>query len=196
MFSKLLAKFDECENLPIEISEIQTALVQLGCQDEIYVDAVEMDTTQLMGTFDSWVTHKAVYGDPVHITQIGYHANFDIKLQRMICAKELVHICDPRIAQTRTLEDIKDLLELLPFILINPNDHGNLSPAQRAEITAVEKGLMLLFPKRVRAKARGLLAENKLTLEILEEKALIPRDQLEKMLDKDFERRANQLQNG
>lgn len=187
MFKNLQAKFDGRTELPIEIQDICDALVQMGYQDDIRVVPEEMDLTQLLGTYVQWREPNGMYGESKWVSLIVYPSNVDPMSQRMICAKELVHVCDAHVAKTNDPNDIMELAQ----VLSNKgtiNDGMQITSMKVAtDILAQGKALMLLFPKAARFIARQRIADGTLTVEKLEEICQLPRRTLEDLLDPGWE---------
>jgi hypothetical protein len=193
LFKTLLSKFDDRVDVPIEIYQISDALIKLGFQDEISIVPSAFNSKELRGTFYSWTMHRAVYGEPIFVAQITYDEAADIPMQRVICAKELVHACESPLAETKTVKDIEDLLRILPAIRDGKLDINQLDPKARSEIVAVQKGLMLLFPIEARLRARKQLADGIISLEELVSKIAIPMEWALELLKVDFEEFADRL---
>lgn len=187
MFKNLQAKFDGRTALPIEIQEICDALVEMGYQDEIRVVPEEMDITQLLGAYAQWREPNGVYGESKWVSLIVYPSNVDMMAQRMVCAKELVHVCDADVTKTNDPKEIMELAQVL-------SDRGSVSSSMQitsmkvaTDVLAQSKALMLLFPKAARIIARQQMADGVLALEHLERIAQIPAGTLEELLDPEWE---------
>lgn len=187
MFRNLQAKFDGRAELPIEIQDICDALVELGYQDDIRVVAEAMDMTQLCGTYVQWREHNGPYGDPKWVSLIVYPSNTDHAVQRIICAKELVHVCDSAATKTHDADEVIELARAL-CDKIAPGEKLQIAKLKVAkDVLAQGQAMMLLFPKAARLIARQKIADGRLTVDDLVNIVAIPRDCIEEMLDPDWD---------
>jgi hypothetical protein len=164
MLRRLVEKFQDRTELPIEIDEIRDALIDLGVQDKIVFSNEQLDTGKLRGAYYQWCEHTSPYGEPVLTTLIVYPTNVDTDWQRAICAKELVHVCDKQIVKTQTA----DMVEELADKLVGPFE---TSLGTQADLMAgVDKlaqyqALNLLFPLAARKIARARILSGERTYE-------------------------------
>jgi hypothetical protein len=187
LFKNLQAKFDGRIELPIEVQDICDALVEMGYQDDIRVVEEEMDLTQLLGTYVQFTEPNGVYGEPNWVSLIVYPSNVGPLLQRQICAKELVHVCDAHVSKTKEPNEIMELAQVLCGRASVDDGLQISSMKVAADILAQSKGLMLLFPKAARVIARQQVADGTTTLEKLEQTIQIPKATIEDMLEEDWE---------
>lgn len=193
MFRNLQAKFDGRTELPIEIQEICDALVEMGYQDDIRVVGEEMDTAQLLGTYVQFTEpNGGMYSEPNLVSLIVYPSNVDFETQRIVCAKELVHVCDANVARTNEPEDIVDLA-LVVTGEAAIGDAPRMTMEVAADILAQQKGLMLLFPRAARVIARQRVADGEISVERLAEDLLLPVGTVEDMLDDNWDKLADAI---
>lgn len=193
MFRNLQAKFDGKTELPVEIQEICDALVEMGYQDDIRVVGEEMDTEQLLGTYVQFTEPSGgMYSEPILVSLIVYPTNIDFESQRIVCAKELVHVCDANVSRTKEVDDIMELAMVLAGGA-SIGDEPRMTMKVAADILAQQKGLMLLFPKAARVIARQKIADGCITLEALAEQLKLPIGTVEDMLDEDWDKIADAI---
>lgn len=190
MFKNLQAKFDSRTEFPIEIDEICAALVEMGYQDKISVSPEEMNTDELLGTYAQWTEHGGVYGEPILVSMVVYPSNIGLFEQRVICAKELVHLCDARVTKSNTEEEILELATVLSSRNGASEGMPITSLKVASDVVAQSKGLMLLFPKAARIIAREKIATNAMTIQELSEKIQMPINIIEDMLEEEWEEMA------
>lgn len=195
MFKNLQAKFDGRTELPIEIQDICDALVEMGYQDDIRVVSEEMDLTQLLGAYAQWREPNGMYGESNWVSLIVYPTNVEPMMQRLICAKELVHVCDAQVTKTNDKKEIMELAEVLCNKTVIPEGMQITSMKVATDVLAQAKALMLLFPKAARIIARQRIDESDLTLEDLERISQIPMRTLTDLLDPEWEDIAALLSN-
>lgn len=187
MFKNLQAKFDGRTELPIEIQEICDALVEMGYQDDIRVVSEEMDLTQLLGAYAQWREPNGTYAESRWVSLIVYPSNVEPMSQRLICAKELVHVCDAHVAKTSDPKEIMELAQVLSNKGTIPEGMQITSMKVATDILAQGKALMLLFPKAARIIARQQIIDGRLDIDRLEEICQIPTRTLEDLLDPEWE---------
>lgn len=193
LFKNLQAKFDGRTDLPIEIQEICDALVEMGYQDDIRVVPEEMDTDQLLGTYVQFTEPAGgMYSEPQLVSLIVYPSNVDFISQRLICAKELVHVCDAQVSKTSNAQDIMELAQVLSGGA-KMGDEPRMTMKVAADILAQQKGLMLLFPRAAREIARQQIANNEISLEELSDKLQLPTTTVEDMLVEEWDALASFL---
>jgi hypothetical protein len=193
LFKNLQAKFDGRTELPIEIQDICDALVEMGYQDDIRVVSEEMDLSQLLGTYVQWREANGAYAESKWVSLIVYPSNVGLMTQRLICAKELVHVCDAAVTKTYDPKDIMELAEVLSNKGTIPDGMQITGMKVATDVLAQSKALMLLFPKAARIIARQQIANGQLTVERLAEICQIPMQTLEGLLDPEWEKMANLL---
>lgn len=195
MFKNLQAKFDGRTELPIEVQDICDALMEMGYQDDIRVVEEEMDTTQLLGTYVQFTEPAGgMYSESQLVSLIVYPSNLPSEIQRIICAKELVHVCDARVSKTSNPQDIMELAQVLSGRAAI-GDEPRMTMKVAADMLAQQKGLMLLFPKAARAIARQQINDNAITLDELSDLLQLPAATVEDMLQEDWEVLAEQVAN-
>ena len=113
MLKGLIDHFKGETNLPIEVGEIANKIIEMGYQDEIHLFPVDCDPTMVRGVYTQFRYSGAPYSDARWVTHIAYCQNVTLEWQRVICAKELVHIFDPTVAKTDTEEEVSALLDQL-----------------------------------------------------------------------------------
>jgi len=193
VFKNLQAKFDGKTELPVEIQEICDALVEMGYQDDIRVVGEDMDTEQLLGTYVQLTEPSGgMYSEPRLVSLIVYPTNVDFVSRRIVCAKELVHVCDANVAKTKDSNDIMDLAMVLAG-RASIGDEPRMTMKVAADILAQQKGLMLLFPKAARVIARQRVADGEVTLEVLSEQLQLPTSTVEDMLEDDWDKLADAI---
>ncbi|MEL6582787.1 MAG: hypothetical protein AAFQ36_03050 [Pseudomonadota bacterium] len=193
MFKNLQAKFDGRTELPIEIQEICDALVQMGYQDDIRVVGKEMDTTQLFGTYAQFTEPSGgPYSDPRWVSLIVFPSNESFEVQRIVCAKELVHVCDANVVKTSDPGDIMELASVLTSKAAT-GDEPRMTMRAANDILAQQKGLMLLFPKAARVIARQKVADGEMSVEDLADKLILPLATVEDMLEDDWDKLAEAI---
>ena len=193
MFKLLQAKFDGRTEFPIEIQDICDAIVEMGYQDDVRVVAEEMELDQLAGTYVQWREPTGVYAEPKWVSLVIYPSNVDLKDQRLICAKELVHICDPNATKNNDAKEIEELAAVLSERL---PEFGKLEiPSIKvfADKVAQIKAAMLLFPKAARLVSRERLEKGTITIDELVDFFQIPKSVLVSLLDPQWEEVADQI---
>lgn len=187
MLRSLVEAFQDEVELPIEIEEVRDEIVRQGFQDRIILFAGDLNTDRLRGTFTQWTERGSVYGDPELVTLIIYPKAESARWQRLVCAKELVHVCDMQIAKTKTPEAIEELAErLLGRFEDNKDDEADLMAS--VDKLAQFQGINLLFPKAARSVARTKLASGEKTIDEIVDWVALPRQFVELALSDIWEK--------
>lgn len=193
MLRKLTKAFQDRVELPIEIDEIRDEIVKLGIQDKIIFSPESLDTGILKGAFYQWYESPAPYADADWVTLIVYPEAESIEMQRVICAKELIHVCDKQVVKTNTPE----LLNSLAKKVLGPFESPESSRADA--MAAIDKlaqyqGLDLLLPKAARALAREKIKLGQTTVAEIADIAVIPVTHAELVLEDSWEAISTVLQ--
>ena len=188
LLTDLVAELDKNDQFPIEIDEICATLVRLGVQDEICISDEEMNVGKLRGAFYQWLESNGVYAEPTQKTLIVYPTGIDEASQRLICAKELVHLCDKQARRIRTPEQLDDLTEKL----LGPFETGSSGIPETEIVAATDllaqyQAISLLFPPSARSRVRKGLEENIFDLERVVKAICLPEEIIVPMLEPDWE---------
>jgi len=173
MLQELIHHFEAEVELPIEVEEISIKINSMGIQDEIYFFPVDIDPTEIRGAYCQFRIRPALYGEPKWVTHIAYSQHLDIEWQRVICAKELVHIFDPGVAKTNTEEEVSQLLDKLVGPL-SSEDYGFADLQAAKDRLALYQCLPLLLPKAYLDIARKAVEAGHKTPEDIAAEAVIP----------------------
>lgn len=112
----LLVEFEKEETLPVDLSKLCRWIRDKGIQDEVEFIGVELDIGVIRGFLHRFRYQKAMYGDPVSAAHIYYGLNQEPEWINMVCAKEMLHLCDNS-APTRRKEDFDNLIKRLALPL-------------------------------------------------------------------------------
>jgi hypothetical protein len=173
MFSRLVEYFSETTELPIEIPDIRTKIVEFGIQDEIIFFPQDMDPGKLRGVYYQYTTRNAVYGDAILCSLIVYSSRLSIEWQRVVCCKELIHILDGQAERTKTPEEVLGLVDKLLGPL-STEDFGIADFMAAKDRLALYQALALLFPAAARREAVQRLASGEDDIESIAEWACLP----------------------
>lgn len=161
---KLVAEFSEQTGVPIEIGDIAAKLIEQGYQDEIYFHPVDSNPEVVRGVFYQFRYSPGVYVEPVWVTHISYSANLPVEWQRVICAKELVHIFDHQTAKTNTGVEVSQLLDKLVGPL-STEDYSLADLQAATDRVALYQCLPLLLPRSVLEIGRASMRAGHLDIE-------------------------------
>lgn len=183
MLRKLVEQFEDRTELPIEVSEISRAIIDLGCQDEIHFVAVDAEPAHIHGAFARFTYHRAAYGEPIWVTHIPYNARDSLEQQRVVCCKEMVHIFDTDLELTDTKEEVPDFLDKL-LGPMTTDDFGLADFMAAKDKVALYQCLPLLFPKAALRIAREEVEAGRKTPEEVADWAKMPVNLVRLMLNK------------
>lgn len=186
MLKELVEHFSGLTSLPVEIDEVASEIKRMGYQDEIHIFPVDCDPTVLRGVFTQFRYHEVMYGEPYWVTHIAYCRNLPLEWQRVICAKELVHIYDPHATQTDTEDEVNGLLDKLVGPL-SSEDYGFTDLMAAKDRIALYQCLPLLLPKASLELARQQVRVGQKTEQEIADWACMPVRLVSLMLSEDWE---------
>jgi hypothetical protein len=186
MLKELVGHLAAVTSLPIEIEEIACKIKDMGCQDEIHIFPADCDPTVVRGVYTQFRYHAAMYGEPIWVTHIAYCQNVPVEWQRVICAKELVHIFDPHATRTDTEDEVNGLLDKLVGPL-SSEDYGFTDLMAAKDRIALYQCLPLLLPKASLELARQRVRAGLKTEQEIAEWACMPVRLVSLMLSEDWE---------
>jgi hypothetical protein len=170
---RLLERFDPVKELPVEIPEVRDAIMQIGFQDQIrFIPCEKMDPRQLRGVFYQFTRHPRPYADPEFWTLIIYSSQMSREWQRLVCAKELIHVMDGPAEKTHTEDELQGLIDKIIGPL-STEDFGLADLMAAKDKLAVYQALGVIFPDAARADALKALASG-MTRQQVMERACIP----------------------
>lgn len=183
----LLDHFDGVVDLPVEIDDIVQAIVGLGFQDEVHLFPVQADPSEFRGVIRQFRYNPGVYAEPRSVTHVVYTTQVPMDWQRVICAKELVHIFDRTVKKTDTPEEVSELIEKILGPL-STEDYGFADLQAAADRLALYQCLPLLFPTAALEQAKRAVHSGKVTEEQVAEAAVLPIGFVRLMLSSDWEK--------
>lgn len=186
MLKKLVEHFAAVTILPIEIDEIANKIKEMGCQDEIHLFPVDCDPTVIRGVYTQFRYHAAIYSEPTWVTHIAYCQNVPLEWQRVICAKELVHIFDSNATRTDTEDDVNGLLDKLVGPL-SSEDYGFTDLMAAKDRIALYQCLPLLLPSASLEIARNEVRAGQKSEQDIAEWASMPVRLVSLMLSEEWE---------
>ena len=170
---ELIRLFSTRESLPVQVDDVIDEFRKHGIKDEIYIWQVEADTDLLRGKIKHWDWEHD--GNKTCVADIDISKNMDVRWQRIVSCKELLHMLDPPEAQVKSEDEIDHLVEkiILPAGLQDPVSDGyHVNTDRVAELQASA----VLFPFAARNLFLKPFQEKKLPLaEIIRLTDLPPR---------------------
>lgn len=184
----------ETRELPVEIKDLISVLIDAGVQDEIYLRPVNTDPGSLRGAIRQFRDHRGVYGEPLWITHIVYSKNSPLEWQRITCAKEIVHLFDKDIEKTDTIEEVMGLIDKLVGPLTTEN-FGISDIQATVDRFAVYKCLPLLLPKAALTDAKLNVKRGELTVQEVAKAACMPEELVSIMISDEWDEIIRLLEN-
>lgn len=124
---------------------------------------------------------------PRSVTHIVYTTQVPVAWQRVICAKELVHIFDRKAEKTDTPDEVSELIEKILGPL-STEDYGFADLQAAADRLALYQCLPLLFPTAALGQAKAAIDSGEMTVEQVAEAACIPLGFVRLILSDDWEK--------
>lgn len=143
---ELIAHFAARVKLPVDVNDLLPVLKENGEDTDIEFIGVDLDPEILQGKIKIFHVRNGVYVEPQRFANIYYHRGHGTDWQRFICCKELLHLLDPKGAETATQEEIAELAARigLPEYMQDP-----MADAGRA-ISKIKAHLGAHHPERMR----------------------------------------------
>ncbi|WP_339743975.1 hypothetical protein [uncultured Maricaulis sp.] len=148
---RLIEHFSVYQKLPIKIDDIASFLIEAG-----YVEGVEFHPTAEDGTVLAGMLYHVRYkppyvsGDGYSTAHIVYHTGLPEPVQRMICAKELLHIADSDEMVVRIQEDVNRLTTEMVIPPAAISDMNSLGIKTISDHAGMLRAAALLFPIEAR----------------------------------------------
>ncbi|MGO7337748.1 hypothetical protein [Rhizobium leguminosarum] len=182
----LLDAVDNLQAMPVEIDELATELVRVGCQDRIifYPDA-ELDPAVLRGVHYKYTHRNGVYSDPILTTLIIYAEGLPLAWQRIVCCKELIHTCDTEVERTNTEDEVTGLVDKLLGPLSTEN-FGVADIMATKDKLALYQALAILFPIAARQQAIDAIEAGTHTFEQIADWVKLPLSLVDMVLNTDW----------
>lgn len=159
LLKKLIEHFDTYERLPVSINAIRDQIIELGMQDEITFHYVDTNPKILRGLIFRYIYRPVLYAEPKFCSFVCLSKEQEYEWQRLVAAKELLHITDTEAETAQSEKAVEKLLERLslPFEIREEtasswNDRNHIIPA-----------LAILVPKECRVILRSLHEQGKIT---------------------------------
>lgn len=159
LIDKLFASFDAYENLWININDIRDGIVDLGVQDEINFHFVDIDTAIVRGFLHRHTRRDGVYADPIFVSDIFIADSLDENWQRVVAAKELLHILDGPEVTAESKDAVDKLLDNLT-LPSEVRQYTNSSFNDRARLISAIAILVPLECRNIlrRLRKKGIVA--------------------------------------
>lgn len=148
----ILDHFAAYTNLPIKISDIEGFILDRGFVDEIAYHPVDEDPSVLAGMLyhvEASPPYRA-YSGPRTIANIVYSEQMNVESQRLIVAKELMHIFDAEGFAAATREQVSRLVGEIALPASVKAELQRLSPAGENDHNGILLGIAVLFPRDAR----------------------------------------------
>jgi hypothetical protein len=171
---RLAEAFQNERQMPIEIPEISSVIIDVLCvQDEIVFSPQDLDPELCRGTYYQYTQRPTLYAPPEWKSLIVFSSRLDIKWQRMVCCKELMHVLDRQESKTKTAEEVQGLSEKLLGDTAG-EDFGLADFQAAADRFALYRALAVIFPPKAREDALAHLNAKTKTIEEIAEWVAIP----------------------
>lgn len=182
---RVVEAFAGSADLPIEIPEIRDEIVRLGFQDRIIFSGQDADPGKCRGVFYQFTVRDGVYADPILTTLIVFNSRLSVPWQRVVCCKEMIHLMDRRIEQTRTSEQVQGLLDKLLGPL-STEDYGIADLMASHDRLALYQALPILFPDAARTAALAEVAMQRKSVADIAEWAVMPAVLVRMVMDENW----------
>lgn len=168
----LIEAFSSREIVPVEVDHIVDYLKSCGIKDNIFFFDAKMDAEILKGSILHWEYQSQ--GWTHRVADIYVAQSLSIEDKRLVQAKEVLHILDPRIDRVSTLEDVQALIEqmALPVASIDPQTASDHAKSDRS---ALLHALPVLFPMAAREIFLSMMKAGKIDIEGIAKAVALPK---------------------
>lgn len=189
-FEKLVRALEKRSDLPMEVTDIRAEIQKLGIQDEIIFHPADIDPEKLWGLMyqfkgteetQKFTRQAGVYGEPIRCALIVYNKRLPTEWQRVVCAKEAIHLLDPQVERTASAEELVALVDKLLGPMAT-GDFGFADFVAAKDKLALYQALMLLVPNAARTEALEALAKGTRTIDQIHQWTAVPRILLDVVL--------------
>jgi hypothetical protein len=154
----ILDHFAAYTNLPIKISDIEGFILDRGFVDEIAYYVTDDDPGVLAGMLYHVRASPPYrpYAGGKTIANIVYSEELSLSSQRVIVAKELLHIFDADGFAAKTQEQVSRLVGEISLPAAAKAELQRLSPAGENDHNGILLGIAVLFPRDARDELKPL----------------------------------------
>lgn len=168
----ILKHFAAQTRLPIKINDIADFILEKGYVDSIVFHPLDAPPEFCAG-FVVVRQNMAPYavGD---VADVAYTTRVPLAMQRLICAKELLHICDVDGICARTREQVGSLVKEIGIPLTALVEIAKISPQLSSDHDGLLLAVALLMPKSARKILKQMLDRNLITISEIAALAEVP----------------------
>lgn len=172
--SKLLNDFSKIDQGPVSLASIVQELRIRGIEDEIRFARDGGLNPQILRGYLYRVEHQADNG--ISYVSTITHAQMSAGEERLVCAKELIHILDPdriRVSEPGKLTDLCKKIVLPPeFVSLVEEEEDHIA----ADIDAFLEAMAILFPLQLRNRLYADYMSKRISIEWIADKVELHTD--------------------
>ncbi len=185
---RVVRHFEASGKLPVDILEVLEQVRSHVPDERIRLKSVNVDPTRLRG--GCWrYRYKIDDGSilmPIQCSTIVYSAQMDLRWQRLVACKELIHVLDPDPITTSKMEDVVHLAETLASAT------GPVRPAANNLQTFFDQlakwqATTILFPFGFREEILPYVADGRVDVATLSEWTQLPTECVQVVLSDAWE---------
>jgi len=178
---KLINEFTVREIAPVEIEDIVNYLRAQGIKDEVYFWDADMDTAVLRGAIVHW--EYQVNGWTYKVADIYTARTLSAEEKRLVQAKELLHILDPRIDRASTPDEVEELIKRMALRASEVDWKDAEAGHARSDVNGILYALPVLFPNAMRDLFLAPLASGKIDIDRIAEITALPKGYVKFVMD-------------
>ncbi|MFG1189241.1 hypothetical protein [Xanthobacter flavus] len=146
---KLIDFFSTFQIAPVEVADVRDQIVEsYNVTDDIIIMPVNVDPTMLRGLYFRYREKTGPYSNK-SCSVVLYSGRLSLPWQRLVCAKELIHILDESLFKTSTPEDVSTLVDKL-VSRGRGTELGRSDVAAFKDHIALYQALAVLVPEEIR----------------------------------------------
>ena len=174
---KLISFFSLFTKLPVYAEDVRDQIVELGVQDQIHFEPLNVPPERLLGMFVRSRGRNAPYAEHLNVSTIFYNVNVSPDEQNFICCKELMHVFDKKL--TSGVRNEAELAQLLSHLFRDTIPEGEVSISGFLDEAATFMALAIMFPHEIRPEflamhASGRMSEDDIARELGISRTFVP----------------------
>lgn len=163
--------FASYTKLPVRLSDIKDFILEREVVSEIIRYPIVTNPSVLQGGFHLFRDLAPPYQERPLIARIGYPANADEPVQRLITVKEMLHVFDPQDATSPTKSDVEGLI----CDLLVQEAEKEIGMAAKVDHTKLLNALCILMPRDALDELRPVYKRGRISVEQIAAEAKVPR---------------------
>lgn len=170
---KLITFFETFTKLPVRAEDVRDQIVELGIQDKIRFEPLDVSPDLLLGMFVKSREREVPYKEHKNIFTIFYNINVTPEEQNFICVKELMHVFDGGIfasgvfsgGNSKGVCNKSELDLLINHLFLKTFESSDLNLNGFHDELAVFMAAAIMFPHEIREDFLQVFYEGRMSVQ-------------------------------